>query len=51
LREPLELIESLAEQLNAKLTRMDSFRAKLTGDAQRCRDLLNELEEAPAAPS
>ncbi len=49
LREALELIESLAEQLNAKLARMDSFRAKLTGDAQRCRDLLTELEHAPTA--
>jgi DNA-binding transcriptional MerR regulator len=44
LREALELNESLAEQLNAKLARMDSFRAKLSGDAQRCRDLLIELE-------
>ncbi len=49
LQEALELIESLAEQLNAKLARMDTFRAKLTGDAQRCRDLLNELEHAPTA--
>jgi DNA-binding transcriptional MerR regulator len=44
LREALELNESLAEALNAKLARMDSFRAKLTGDAQRCRDLLAELD-------
>jgi DNA-binding transcriptional MerR regulator len=51
LQEALELIESLAEQLNAKLARMDSFRAKLTGDAQRCRDLLNELEDASGARS
>jgi DNA-binding transcriptional MerR regulator len=43
LREALELRESLAGQLNAKLARMDSFRAKLAGDAQRCRDLLAEL--------
>lgn len=43
LREALELNESLAEQLNAKLARMDGFRAKLAGDAQRCRDLLAEL--------
>ncbi len=44
LREALELNESLAEQLNAKLARMDAFRAKLVGDAQRCRELLAELE-------
>jgi DNA-binding transcriptional MerR regulator len=33
----------LAEQLNAKLARMDTFRAKLAADAQRCRQLLSEL--------
>jgi DNA-binding transcriptional MerR regulator len=44
LKEALELNESLAEQLNAKLARMDSFRAKLAGDAQRCRELLDELD-------
>jgi DNA-binding transcriptional MerR regulator len=44
LQEALELNESLAEQLNAKLARMDAFRAKLSGDAQRCRELLEELE-------
>jgi MerR family transcriptional regulator, repressor of the yfmOP operon len=43
LREALELNESLAEQLNAKLARMDAFRAKLSGDAQRCRELLAQL--------
>jgi len=43
LHEALVLNESLAEQLNAKLARMDAFRAKLAGDAQRCRDLLAEL--------
>jgi DNA-binding transcriptional MerR regulator len=43
LQEALELNESLAEQLNAKLARMDSFRSKLAGDAQRCRQLLAEL--------
>jgi DNA-binding transcriptional MerR regulator len=47
-QEALELIESLAEQLNAKLARMDLFRSKLTADAQRCRDLLSELDHAPA---
>jgi DNA-binding transcriptional MerR regulator len=51
LRESLALIESLAEQLNAKLARMDSFRAKLTGDAQRCRELLNELEDPTGTPA
>jgi DNA-binding transcriptional MerR regulator len=44
LREALELNETLAEQLNAKLARMDSFRAKLAGDARKCRDLLAELD-------
>ncbi|MGP0032168.1 MAG: MerR family transcriptional regulator [Acidimicrobiales bacterium] len=44
LREALELNESLADQLNAKLARMDHFRAKLAGDAQRCRELLAELD-------
>jgi DNA-binding transcriptional MerR regulator len=43
LREALELNETLAAQLNAKLARMDAFRAKLSGDAQRCRELLDEL--------
>jgi DNA-binding transcriptional MerR regulator len=44
LHEALVLNESLAEQLNAKLARMDAFRAKLAGDAQRCRELLSELD-------
>jgi DNA-binding transcriptional MerR regulator len=43
LHESLKLNESLAEQLNAKLARMDSFRSKLAGNAQKCRDLLAEL--------
>jgi DNA-binding transcriptional MerR regulator len=47
LREALDLNESLAQQLNAKLARMDAFRAKLSGDAQRCRQLLAELETTP----
>jgi MerR family transcriptional regulator, repressor of the yfmOP operon len=51
LEEALELIESLAQQLNAKLARMDTFRTKLTGDAQRCRDLLRELEDTPTEQS
>jgi MerR family transcriptional regulator, repressor of the yfmOP operon len=44
LQEALVLNESLAEQISAKLARMDGFRAKLTSDAQRCRELLDELE-------
>jgi DNA-binding transcriptional MerR regulator len=44
LLEALELNESLAEQLNAKLARMDSFRAKVAADAKRCRELLAQLE-------
>ncbi len=44
LLEALKLNESLAEQLNAKLARMDAFRAKVAGDAERCRELLSNLE-------
>ena len=44
LQEALVLNESLAEQISAKLARMDGFRAKLRSDAQRCRELLGELE-------
>ena len=44
LQEALLLNESLAEQISAKLARMDGFRAKLRGDAQRCRELLTELD-------
>ena len=44
LQEALVLNESLAEQISAKLARMDGFRTKLRSDAQRCRDLLTELE-------
>jgi DNA-binding transcriptional MerR regulator len=51
LREALELIESLAEQLNAKLARMDSFCKKLTSDAQRCRDLLAESHPTFSPPA
>ncbi len=43
-REALELNESLAAQLNAKLARMDAFRAKLSGDARKCRELLKALD-------
>jgi len=44
LEEALVLNESLTEQLNAKLTRMDAFRATLARNADRCRELLAELE-------
>jgi MerR family transcriptional regulator, repressor of the yfmOP operon len=44
LQEALVLNESLAEQISAKLTRMDAFRAKLANDARRCRELLDELD-------
>ena len=40
LEEALELNESLKEQLDAKLARMDSFRATLAQNADRCRQLL-----------
>jgi hypothetical protein len=43
LQEALVLNESLAEQISAKLARMDGFRVKLRNDAQRCRELLTEL--------
>jgi DNA-binding transcriptional MerR regulator len=44
LEEALHLNESLKEQLDAKLTRMDAFRATLAQNAERCRQLLAELE-------
>ena len=44
LQEALVLNESLAEQISTKLARMDGFRAKLRSDAERCRELLTELE-------
>jgi DNA-binding transcriptional MerR regulator len=44
LEEALALNESLKEQLDAKLTRMDAFRATLAQNAQRCRQLLAELD-------
>ena len=43
LQEALVLNESLAEQIRSKLARMDAFRAKLTHDAERCRELLADL--------
>ena len=44
LTEALELNETLAQQLSTKLARMDAFRARLAHDAQRCRELLAELD-------
>jgi DNA-binding transcriptional MerR regulator len=44
LQEARVLNESLAEQISTKLARMDDFRSKLLSDAQRCRDLLTELD-------
>jgi len=44
LEEALHLNESLKEQLDAKLTRMDAFRATLSQNADRCRQLLAELD-------
>jgi MerR family transcriptional regulator, repressor of the yfmOP operon len=44
LREALALNESLEEQLRSKLARMETFRATLARNAQRCRELLAELE-------
>ena len=43
LQEALVLNESLAQQITAKLARMDGFRTKLLHDAQRCRELLDGL--------
>jgi DNA-binding transcriptional MerR regulator len=43
LEEALRLNESLKDQLDAKLTRMDTFRATLARNADRCRQLLTEL--------
>jgi MerR family transcriptional regulator, repressor of the yfmOP operon len=43
LQEAMTLNESLARQISTKLARMEGFRAKLEHDAQRCRELLDEL--------
>jgi DNA-binding transcriptional MerR regulator len=43
LEEALHLNESLKEQLDAKLARMDAFRTTLSQNADRCRQLLAEL--------
>ncbi len=47
LEEALILNEALKDQLNAKLARMDAFRATLARNAERCRELLSELNERP----
>jgi DNA-binding transcriptional MerR regulator len=44
LEEALQLNESLKERLDAKLARMDVFRSTLAHNAERCRQLLVELE-------
>ncbi len=44
LQEAAELNESLAKQLTDKLARMNAFQTKLAGDAQRCREILAEME-------
>jgi DNA-binding transcriptional MerR regulator len=44
LQEAMVLNESLAQQISTKLERMDGFRAKLLKDAERCRELLTELD-------
>lgn len=43
LEEALSLNEELTRQLDAKLARMDAFRSKLAANAQRCRELLDDL--------
>lgn len=43
LEEALSLNESLAAQVRTKIARMDEFRAKLSANAQRCRELLEDL--------
>ena len=44
LEEALRLNESLKDQLDAKLARMDVFRSTLAHNAERCRQLLAELD-------
>jgi DNA-binding transcriptional MerR regulator len=43
LEEALTLNEALAEQVGAKVARMNDFRSRLLTSAQRCRELLDEL--------
>lgn len=45
LKELLRLHEALIERLDTKLQRMTEFRSELAGKAQRCRQLLAELEQ------
>ncbi len=40
LEEALALNEGLAEQVGAKMARMDAFRSRLLASAERCRELL-----------
>lgn len=44
LEEILALYESLSNQLEAKVTRMEAFRTTLVNRAKRCREILRELE-------
>jgi MerR family transcriptional regulator, repressor of the yfmOP operon len=44
LMEAMDLNEQLAEQLNAKLARMDAFRSNLVANARRCQELLDDLD-------
>jgi DNA-binding transcriptional MerR regulator len=44
LHEAAELNESLAKRLTDKLARMEAFQSKLAGDAERCREILAEME-------
>jgi DNA-binding transcriptional MerR regulator len=45
LEEALVLNQDLAERIDAKLARMDAFRATLVANAARCRELLAELAD------
>jgi MerR family transcriptional regulator, repressor of the yfmOP operon len=44
LQEAAALNESLAKRLTDKLARMEAFQTKLAGDAERCREILAEME-------
>ncbi len=44
LLEAIDLNESLAAELDVKLARMSDFRAKVASSAQRCRELLEQLD-------
>jgi DNA-binding transcriptional MerR regulator len=45
LEEALALNEALAKQLDAKLARMNAFRATLVKNAERCREMLAEFDQ------